>query len=347
MEAKSQNNRRQSLVEVINELILVLNDKERRVISGRFGLSGKKETLSAIGQGMKRSRERIRQIEKNSLKKLRKKFASENQSQKEKILAIFEKSGGIIIGEELYSELLELVKNSKFGKNYLRLALTITGGIAKIDQSNDLNDGFRIESLSKEKIIFVCNKMISYFGRERLAGSVDDIISRIKGFKSYQKNFIIACVGISEKLVQAKNDLIGLKSWPTVNPRNVRDKIYYVLSNSGKPLHFTEIATEITALKFDLKKVVRATIHNELIADKRFVLIGRGIYALREWGYSDGTVYEVIKNILKNSKKPMATEEIVEVVSKSRRVKRNTIVINLQTKREFKRVAGGYVFQKL
>jgi len=141
--------------------------------------------------------------------------------------------------------------------------------------------------------------------------------------------------------------MIGLKRWPSVNPRNVRDKIYYVLKNAGKPLHFVEITAAIAESRFDQKKVVRATVHNELIADRRFVLIGRGIYALREWGYSDGTVYEVIKNILSNAKSPMPVSEIIELVSKSRKVKRNTIVINLQTKKEFKRVGSGYIYQKL
>jgi len=347
MEAKNQTHRRQPLVEVINELVLVLNDKEKRVISGRFGLLGKKETLSAIGKELKRSRERIRQIEKNALKKLAKRFTNEEQNQKEKILAVFEKSGGVVVENDLPIELLKLAGGNKLAKNYLILVLTIVKGVAKINGSDDLKNSWRIESLSEEKIIGVCRKMVSYFNREKLAGDIDDIAARVEGFKRYQSNFINACVNISNKLARAKNGLIGLKSWPTINPRNVRDKIYYVLKNSGKPLHFTRIAAEIIAMKFDLKKVVRATIHNELIADKRFVLIGRGIYALREWGYSDGTVYDVIKNLLENSKKPMPIKEIIDLVSKSRRVKINTIVINLQTKREFKRVAGGYVFRKL
>ncbi len=172
-------------------------------------------------------------------------------------------------------------------------------------------------------------------------------MTEISAIGQMDENFVLSIVGISNKLITAKNQMIGLAIWPSVNPRNVRDKIYYVLKTSAQPLHFTEITSGIAALKFDKKRVVRATVHNELIADKRFVLIGRGIYALREWGYSDGTVYEVIKNILTNSKKPLSSTEIVELVNKSRKVKRNTIVINLQTKKEFKKVAGGYIYQKL
>ena len=51
----------------------------------------------------------------------------------------------------------------------------------------------------------------------------------------------------------------------------------------GSPMHFRE-ATEAIAKTFG-KKVNDATCHNELIKDSRFVLVGRGLYALTEWGY--------------------------------------------------------------
>lgn len=52
----------------------ILNKKERRVVYDRFGLGhnkGKSRTLEAIGEELHLSRERIRQIEAQALKKLR------------------------------------------------------------------------------------------------------------------------------------------------------------------------------------------------------------------------------------------------------------------------------------
>lgn len=338
---------RDDLVGIISRMILTLNKKEYRTISGRFGLVGTKETLSAIGRGLKLSRERIRQIEKNALKKLSAVFVQKQKDQISGIVEIFEKLGKIVVDDNLPAPLLEFLGDHKFVKNYCRLALSITPQIEKINQTADLKDGWRLKGVTSEKIISITNKIASYFKQEELPQDIVTIKKEIKGFSEFDVEFLTACVYISSKLIQAKNGVIGLKSWPTVNPRNVRDKIYYVLSDTGHPLHFSGITAEISAAKFDNKKVVRATVHNELIADNRFVLIGRGIYALREWGFSDGTVYDVIKNILSSAKSPVSIGEIIALVNKSRKVKRNTIVINLQTKKEFKKVPEGYIYRKL
>jgi hypothetical protein len=127
--------------------------------------------------------------------------------------------------------------------------------------------------------------------------------------------------------------------WPSVNPKNIRDKIYVILSDGGKPLHFSDIAKAIKDSDFKRKDVTTQAIHNELIKDKRFVLIGRGIYALAEWGYKKGTVSDIISDILKKEGGPLHRDEIVKRVLKSRQVRETTILLNLQSKPEFKRVA--------
>jgi DNA-directed RNA polymerase delta subunit len=84
-----------------------------------------------------------------------------------------------------------------------------------------------------------------------------------------------------------------------------------------------------------------ATIHNELIKDSRFVLVGRGIYALEEWGYGIGTVKDVILKILKESKNPLKKQEVLKKVSKQRIVKDNTIFLNLQNQKYFSKDSKG------
>ena len=104
-------------------------------------------------------------------------------------------------------------------------------------------------------------------------------------------------------------------------------------------MHFNEIAEAIKQSDFKRKDVTTQAIHNELIKDKRFVLVGRGIYALREWGYKNGTVADIITDVLKKANKPLHRDEIVKEVLKSRYVKETTILLNLQGKDQFKRVA--------
>jgi DNA-directed RNA polymerase delta subunit len=124
-----------------------------------------------------------------------------------------------------------------------------------------------------------------------------------------------------------------------VNPKNIRDKIYVILKQNGKHMHFNDIAGAIKESDFKRKDVTTQAIHNELIKDKRFVLIGRGIYALKEWGYERGTVADIINDVLKAAGEPLHRDEIVKRVLKSRYVKETTILLNLQSKPQFKRVA--------
>ena len=104
-------------------------------------------------------------------------------------------------------------------------------------------------------------------------------------------------------------------------------------------MHFSDIAKAIKDSDFKRKDVTTQAIHNELIKDKRFVLIGRGIYALNEWGYKKGTVADIITEVLKKANEPLHRDEIVKRVLKDRQVKETTILLNLQSKPEFKRVA--------
>jgi hypothetical protein len=148
-----------------------------------------------------------------------------------------------------------------------------------------------------------------------------------------------AALASTSKQLATLNRRWGLVKWPMVNPKNIRDKIYVILKENGKQMHFNEIAEAIKQSDFKRKDVTTQAIHNELIKDKRFVLIGRGIYALKEWGYEKGTVADVITEVLKDAGEPLHRDEIVKRVLKSRFVKETTILLNLQGKPQFKRVA--------
>jgi hypothetical protein len=133
---------------------------------------------------------------------------------------------------------------------------------------------------------------------------------------------------------------VGLREWPEINPKTVRDKIYLVLKKKGEPLHFESIAKHINDVGFDGQEALAPTVHNELIKDERFVLVGRGMYGLKEQGYEPGIAREVIAKVLKE-KGPLKPEDVVTHVTKQRFFKPNTIVINLQNKNLFERLSDG------
>lgn len=147
-------------------------------------------------------------------------------------------------------------------------------------------------------------------------------------------------LALTSHSISKLDDMWGLSKWPEVNPRSIRDKIYLVLKGANHPMHFTEIAKSIGDLKANPKSVTTQAVHNELIKDSRFVLIGRGIYALSEWGYKAGTVADIIEEVLK-TESPLPKDQIIERVLARRQVKPSTIVLNLQEKPQFERVGKG------
>ena len=108
------------------------------------------------------------------------------------------------------------------------------------------------------------------------------------------------------------------------------------MKKKKEPLHFREIGEHIKEI-FG-KQINHESLHNELIKDPRFVLVGRGIYALKEWGFKEGTVKDLIKDLLKDG--PKTKEEIISEIKKQRFVKESTIILNLSL--YFKRKDGKY-----
>jgi DNA-directed RNA polymerase delta subunit len=138
----------------------------------------------------------------------------------------------------------------------------------------------------------------------------------------------------------------GISHWKEINPKGTREKVYLVLKEKKEPLHFTQIAELIDKYKLSKKRAHPQTVHNELIKDEKFILIGRGTYALREWGYFSGTVREVLKSILSQSRKPLTKEEILTQVTKMRKVKKATIMINLNNPKFFCKQENFYTLNK-
>ncbi len=328
-------------VDLINNILGQIDkEREREIISRRFGLFDRKETLEQIGEMLGITRERVRQLEKTILVKVR------------------------CLTNGNINKINEL---SEFNNNILD-KLTINGGLLniadlteKVSNTRDKIEQSRITFIALLSDIFiVINENDSYFttvalktefNEKKLTSSVDQLVKTIetKGSPCTIEELVIltgnnnekqlVSLANSSKLLASLNNQLGLIKWPTVNPKNIRDKIYVILKENGKQMHFNDISESIKKSDFKRKNVTTQAIHNELIKDKRFVLVGRGIYALKEWGYSRGTVSDIIGKILKEAKKPLHKDEIIKSVLKDRFVKETTILLNLQNKTKFKRVA--------
>jgi len=312
-------------------------EREREIVARRFGLFDRKETLEQIGELLGITRERVRQLEKAVVTRL--KAAAENDmphlNKAEVVIAQRLDSMGKVAR---ISDISEKLKPNSNKIDHARLAFisSLAPGIAVIDDNDNFYHAIGLASAHTERNIRdYVNKIIDSISK---IGEPTDIATVAKEVGSKDPRHVEALASIS-KGIASLHGRWGLTKWPMVNPKNIRDKIYVILHDNKKPMHFSEIASAIKSSDLKRKDVTTQAIHNELIKDGRFVLIGRGIYALREWGYKQGTVSDVIAEILKKEDGPLHRDEIVKRVLKSRQVKETTILLNLQGKSQFKRVA--------
>ncbi len=323
---------------VDNMLGSLEQDREREIISRRFGLEGDKETLEQVGQFLGVTRERIRQLEKAILIHL--KIKSEegvvaDLSSLEKLI----KRHIIDLGDiAVIDELADLVVGQKATERQ-RSALIFISEISDNLIIVDDNDSYKLavglatsgdKKIFKEKI----DQIVKTIRKQKEPMTIEQIDQELD-FDHPKK--IESLAKVSKKLATL-NGVWGLTRWATVNPKNIKDKIYIILKQDNKPMHYSEIADKIKNSEFKRRNVTKQAIHNELIKDKRFVLIGRGIYALKEWGYNKGTVSDIIARVLQENG-PMYQDDIVRQVLKRRKVKETTVLLNLQVRKEFKRVA--------
>ncbi len=319
-------------------LKVIEQDREKEIISRRFGLTGSRETLEQIGEMLSITRERVRQLEKAILIHLQV-SAEENQISElapaEKVLIRNLTEMGRVarldaLADKIYGRTATALERA--GINFIA---TFSKGLTVIEESDSYNAAIGIaeygDALSIRSRV---DEIVSIIRKNKEPLTLDQLDNLL----NYEHPDHIKAIASISKLLANLNGVWGLSKWPSVNPRNIRDKIFVILEARKEPMHFSEIAKEIRESNFKRKNVTVQAIHNELIKDSRFVLIGRGIYALSSWGYKKGTISEIITGILEKSEQPMTREEIVKQVLRVRKVKETTILLNLQNKKLFKKV---------
>lgn len=311
-----------SYLKIAQDLIAKLTEREKEVISRRFGFgNGKRETLESIGKNYGVCRERIRQIQEIALKKVK-----ENLGAYKDVFVFFEeyfkKFGGARKEERIFQELAPKEKNEVF------FLFSLWPNFHRFRENKDFFSFWANHPKGLEFLRKTIDSIIFQLKKAKSPLSIEQIESQ------YPKEVLEGFLEISKRIGKDKKGFYGLREWPEIFPRGVKDKAYLVLKEAGKPLHFSEIA------KF-IENANLHTVHNELIRDQRFVLVGRGIYALAEWGYEPGQVKDIIVKILAKEKRPLTKKEIVERVLRERFVKENTILMNLSDRKNFWRDEEG------
>lgn len=333
-----------NLTDVIEEMFLVLTSKEKDVIVQRFSLDNRpRRTLESIGQQFSVTRERIRQIEKIALGKLRRTVQTTKLSLVNDFAnKIIKEYGGVVLELKLVSEILNSLHSKEdVDANIIRLALSINTNVEKVEKTNLYKPFWRLKEIDLALISAVINAGIKVLKKKSDLLSDAKLIVQVRQLLGeklsiYSDPMIISILEIDKRLKRV-NDSFGLMTWRHINPRSIRDKAYIILKSAKQPLHFVEIANRISQAGFDKKVVTVQAVHNELIRYEQFVLVGRGLYALKEFGYQKGTVAEVIESLLRK-KSSLTKQEIIDGVLKQRHVKKGTISLNLQKNPQFVRI---------
>lgn len=319
-----------------------LSPKTKDIFDRRFGVkTGEPETLEAIGKTFGITRERVRQIEEAGFSHVRK----NNKEALEAIYAdfadYFGEQGGFKKEENILNEL-----GGKTQKPYILFLLTLGEQFSRVCEKKDYHYFWSHEQNPQAKVKETLNILVAQMQKVGKPVSKKDFFAEVASKNGLSEKATLSYLEVSKRIQPSKEGALGLIEWPEIKPRGVKDKAFLVFQKHGKPLHFTKVAELIDKLEYNLpnKKTYSQTVHNELIKDARFVLVGRGTYALAEWGYAPGTIKDIIAKVLKENNGAMQKDELVEKVLAQRLVAKNTVLMNLNNKKHFEKDANDKYF---
>ncbi|MFT7644391.1 MAG: hypothetical protein ACI9BF_000034 [Candidatus Paceibacteria bacterium] len=328
--------------QISKTLLEVLPERACDVLEKRYGLGkdGETFTLEAIGQSYGITRERVRQIENYGIQSIQKsevyKKSCDLFLEMQKLI---DQLGGGLIAEHV---LLDELSDDPITRNHLYFILIVGDPFYKSKENPHYTHRWFTERKTADSVEKALKNVYKNLNRDELVSEID-IISRFRTelvelSDSHDDQVLRRWLQISKQIGCNPLGDWGPAESPNIRVKGIRDYAYLSVKRHGSPMHFREVANTINDL-FDHQAHV-ATTHNELIKDSRFVLVGRGLYALTEWGYTAGVVKDVLHGVLEQEG-PLSREELIDKVRKERYVKDNTILVNLQDTSLFRKLANG------
>lgn len=344
--AQNARSSKPSFLDFADSILGNLSERSQKIMKIRFGLAADKgETLERIGERYHITRERVRQIISESGKKIAKNSKSDNFKKAEEILIFtINRNNGIIKEPDILNK-FDLGGAREV--NAVKFFANCSGNVFEIEEKGIFEKSLVASLDTAEKVKKVILDAEGVFKSRKHPLTDNEIVrTLIKLNPDLSRAKVSSYLAISSKVKKNQFGRWGMSDWMEISPKGTKEKVYLILKETGKPLHFTKIAELIDRYNLGKRKAHPQTVHNELIKDDRFILIGRGIYALGEWGYFEGTIKDVLKTILEKSVRPLNRNEITEEVLKVRKVKKTTIAINLNNPKLFLRQKDFYTVKK-
>jgi len=332
----------------VNSFLTGLKEREIEVIRARYGLNGGEPlTLQAIGDKYSITRERVRQIEAAALQTLRKKADDTFiKSFVQTATSHLKQMGGVQEEKQFFEGVYGATKSAVdfvAFSNAARFLLELTGKATFAgDNFGNWHGVWYLSGVDYKRAQTFVAKIITALNAKRGENSqaqFDAVFANVSQAAKLSPKVARNYLNISTRFVIGPFQEFGLAHWAEINPKTARDWAYVILKREKRPMHFNEISTLIGKHRTG-KNTNLQTIHNELIKDDRFVLVGRGMYGLSEFGLVPGTAREVIAHVLKTHG-PLHRDEVVKRVKEQRMLKDGTILINLQNRKHFESRSDG------
>ena len=310
----------------VKDMVKSLPSRYQKVVFWRYGIDSEPKTLEEIGDEFGVTRERIRQIEVKALEDL-------GKDKKQVLVPCFEWTKGLIEKEGgLVAEGDFLDSYGKEKKGALLLILYLGKDFLRGAGNEILHHHWYLDDTCRVRALKELEHLTTHIETQARLIPIEEVVSFLTHPHFLKISKIIALSPLGG---------YGFTHWPEVRPKGVKDRTYIVLRKAGKPIHFMDITARINELGLGKRPALKQTVHNELIKDKRFILVGRGVYGLKEWGFREGTVKDILISLFKEARASLSKEEIISRVLKERVVQRNTILLNLNNGGDFVQLKDG------
>lgn len=258
-----------------------LDQRAAEVVSHRYGIDTEdRKTLADLGDKHGLTRERIRQIEASALATARENIGSLEEARQftGTIHHYLGCVGGVRRSDMLVRDIQVLwgvERPEELFSNQLHFLADVLEEPIVVRSNSEWHRTWYNDEQAYEKARAVVRHLL-----EAEKHDFDHFLRTTTQKFKLPESVVLNYVSISKHFAVGPYGHLGARHWMHVNPKTVRDKSYLVLWRAAKPMHFREIAEQVNSLK-RVKKAHPATVHNELIKDPRFVLVGRGVYALK------------------------------------------------------------------
>ncbi len=338
---------KKSFSDICSDALSVLAPRARDCVERRFGIGhDAPQTLDAIGKQHDITRERVRQVVRGSLEEVDAASNAEYKAAQSAIEGYVRAHGGIVHATRLFDAFKEK-QDAEIG--VMRFFIAASEDVVLVDKHkvHPIEPSIHVVDFNFEQWKALHDDAHGFFADRGSVASEKDLYAVLANkHKTLDDVHMREHLHVSKEIAKNPFGHWGVVLWSEVKPRSIRDKVFLILTHAKEPMHFREIAKAIDKKNLGKgnKKTHPQTVHNELIKDSAFVLVGRGTYGLASQGYTKGKVKDLIIDVLNKSQKPLKADEVIEAVLKQRTVKPATVKINLNAVAE--NANGTYTLKK-